>query len=312
MRQVNPEMAASPPVNAIRYAMLIESALAASPPIFVPQAESDDAIQVERGILFPAVLMRAPASVAQSCIDRLVQPGARDLSSYSIVDQLGHRRPAYRGLLVYAALQALRLTDANQPDLENGLRPWAELMAAELARVEWPPDPTESLPAAWGIAATDAAWNGLALYVAANVYAEKQWSDLAIATFNQFVRRQLPGGPFLAARPSDNPETHWYQELVLLHAAASYAIQSRDAAVTAAVARNAEFHFAQTQPDHATNQPWGLPAFMLHPSTQPLADQLLHSATALAGAGGAATSGVTSILLGDALYCLRRLTAVTK
>ncbi len=350
-------MIATPPVNATRYAMLIESALAASPPEFVAQAESADAIQVERGIIFPAaLLMRTPASVALQFINRLMQPGLRDPSSYAIVDQLGHRRPAYRGLLIYTALQALRLTDGNEADLNDrarfvklpggmgkctrlpvflarrhgqrstvahatqhqpttaqshfatGLHPWAEMMAQELAHFVWPTNVSTPLPAARGAAIAGAAWNALALYVASNVYTEARWRDLAAASFNQFAHRQLRTGPFLAAGPADNPETRWYHELVLLHAAASYAIQSGDAALTAAVARNAEFHLAQTQPDHATNQPWGLPAFMLNPSTHPLADQLLHSATALAGAGGAAASGITSILLADALYCLRLLT----
>jgi hypothetical protein len=54
------------------------------------------------------------------------------------------------------------------------------------------------------------------------------------------------------------------------------------------------------QPDHATNQPWGLPAFLLCAETRPLADQVLHTAATVGGA-----SPVTSILLADALYCLQ-------
>jgi hypothetical protein len=89
---------------------------------------------------------------------------------------------------------------------------------------------------------------------------------------------------------------------------ASFAIQTGDACLIAAAARNASFHQAETQPDHATHQPWGLLAFILNPVTHPLADQLLHSATALSGASGAAAvSAITSILLANALYCLRIL-----
>jgi hypothetical protein len=297
----------TPPLAAevTRYAMLIEAALAASPPTFNPQAETDDTIQVERGVVFPALLTGAGASAVQPWIDSLLRPGSHERSSYKVIDQRAHHRPAYRGLLVYAALQALRIATDDQAAWKLGLRPWAELIAEQLWQVEWPADPAASLPAAWGAAATDAAWNALALHIGAIVYGDNSWRMRAAATFDQFARRQLPRGPFLAAGPADNPETHWYHELVLLHAISSYAIQSGDAAAAVAVARNAEFHQAETQPDHATNQPWGLPAFIANPATHPLADQLLHTATTLAGAGGSAASGVTSILLGDALYCLR-------
>jgi uncharacterized protein YbaR (Trm112 family) len=62
---------------------------------------------------------------------------------------------------------------------------------------------------------------------------------------------------------------------------------------------------AETQPDHATNQPWALHAFAQSPGTRPLADQLLHAGTMVSGAGGSTAGGLTSILLADALYSLR-------
>jgi hypothetical protein len=108
-------------------------------------------------------------------------------------------------------------------------------------------------------------------------------------------------GPFLQATPGDNPETHWYHELVLLHAAASYAVQAEDRTVAAAVAGNAEFHFIETQPDHATIQPWALFAFIWLDRTRPLADQILHNVSTQ-------SSGVSLMLLADALYCLQRFT----
>jgi hypothetical protein len=79
-----------------------------------------------------------------------------------------------------------------------------------------------------------------------------------------------------------------------------YAAQTGNQTLEAAIARNAEFHQNETQPDHATNQPWGLAAFVLNPATRPLADGMLHAAATIGR-----SSGVTSILLADALYCLR-------
>jgi hypothetical protein len=79
-------------------------------------------------------------------------------------------------------------------------------------------------------------------------------------------------------------------------------VQAEDRAVAAAVARAASYHVTETQPDHATEQPWGLFAFVWSPAARPLADQLLHAMT-ISQPGGA--QGVPLMLLADALYCLR-------
>jgi hypothetical protein len=76
--------------------------------------------------------------------------------------------------------------------------------------------------------------------------------------------------------------------------------------VAAAVARATAFHQRETQPDHASAQPWGLFAFICNPQTRPLADHMLHAATVQAASGaGGVNDGVALILLADALYCLR-------
>ena len=116
------------------------------------------------------------------------------------------------------------------------------------------------------------------------------------------MRWQRDGGAFLAAGGADNPEVVWYHELALLHAAASYSVQGENRTIAAAVARATEFHQRDTQPDHASSQPWGLFAFIWNAQTRPLADQLLHAASVQ---HPAEADGVTLILLADALYCLR-------
>jgi hypothetical protein len=144
----------------------------------------------------------------------------------------------------------------------------------------------------------EAIWLALAAHAANKALGTR--TDLAPDAFGRLVACQCPGGTFLKAGAGDNPETHWYHELLLLHAATSYAATTRDPAVEAAVARAAAFHLNETQPDHATNQPWALAAFARSAETRPVADQMLHSAATITG-----RSGVTSILLADALYCLR-------
>jgi hypothetical protein len=77
--------------------------------------------------------------------------------------------------------------------------------------------------------------------------------------------QQMPSGAFLPPDPSMNPETAWYFELVLLHAVSTYDPIS--------ASRNAEYHLTETQPDHATTEPWGLLAFIRNRNTHSVADR---------------------------------------
>jgi uncharacterized protein YbaR (Trm112 family) len=279
------------------YARLIKSALSASAPTTDFSAERPDTLQVERGLIFPLALLGHPRDTLRTCVDRLLTTSPQ---SVTIIDQRTHRRPAYRGLLLYATLLGLTLGDHGLLDWPHRLRPWIDSIPS------LPDFPSgDILPAAWGAQATEAAWNALALHVAAAVYNQSKWRESARQTFHRFAAAQQPSGPSLRATASDNPETHWYHELVLLHAVASYAAQTADPTLATTVARSAAFHMAETQPDHATNQPWALHAFAQSPDTRPLADQLLHAGTMVGGAGGSPAGGLTSILLADALYSLR-------
>jgi hypothetical protein len=284
-----------------RYAALLDSMIPANR-AFTPATESATSIQVERGVVLPRVL-KDPADTAVDVVERLIEAtaiGAFD--RFAIVDAGGHHRPVYRPLLVYCWLQAFRLAYETLPRSqfgrwEEGLRPWCDLLEAELGDMS-----LTNVAASRGGVAAEAAWTALALHVAGKVYVRDAWLDLAGDTFGRLTRAQQPSGAFLQATASDNPEPNWYHELAILHACASYAVQAEDRTVAAAVARAVNFHVAETQPDHATEQPWGLFAFIWSPSARPLADQLLHSMTISQPAG---THGVPLMLLADALYCLR-------
>jgi hypothetical protein len=117
------------------------------------------------------------------------------------------------------------------------------------------------------------------------------------------VASQRPEGPFLLAGQRDNLESFWFHELQLLHVVAGFGLRSRNGAMLSAARRAAAYHVAETQPDHATNEPWGLPAFLCEPDAAVMADQILHAAgVQQPGRAG----GVTLILLADTLYSLRR------
>jgi hypothetical protein len=295
------------PAGLRRYTDLVERTFRAPPldPAFVPAAESCAAVQVERGTVYPRVLRAARDASLPSDLPLLLElPCDLPLTPRNVVDAQGHRRPPYRGLLFHAVFRAMAADATGQ--LTPFASIWIPLLRDQLASLRWPDHPPDRIPADRGAPFVDVVWMSLAAHDAVEVGADSISRTRAADAFERLVTCQHPQGTFLTPSPSDNPETLWYHELVLLHAATLYAAETRDPALAAAVARNAAFHQAETQPDHATNQPWGLAAFARTAATRPFADQMLHAAATLGG-----QSGVTSILLADALYCLRLWTAHT-
>ena len=290
-----------------RYAALIEALLPPSPAPETFAAESDSAVQVERGAVYAAGLRGTADNITMAAAERIVtltHPGAAGLHRLAVVDRQGHHRPLYRPLLVYGWLQAFRLLYEVLPRMdfsrwEEALRAWCDLLEAELTGMRWADG---EVPGARGAFVGEAAWTALALFAAGKVFVRDAWTDLASDAIGRVARAQRPEGNFLTASGSDNPETLWYHELALLHAAASYAVQAEDRTVAAAVARATEYHLRETQPDHATAQPWAVFAYAWNADTRPLADQVLHAVRVQHPTGA---TGVSLILLADALYCLR-------
>jgi hypothetical protein len=300
-----------------RYTRLIRAAMG-NAFAFTPEREDEHTIQVERGIVYPMAMTGSSGAELQSPIERLIRspgpvpaPGetARPRAAEPpttqpiVLDRAGHARRAYPGLLIYSWAQAFRLSinDEAVKPWRDPLHEWGRHIEQEVRDFSWP---IGGLPASRGDDATEAVWGALALYSLASSLDEPAWSELASDRFGRLGAGQQWSGAFLKAGPSDNPETLWYHELVLLHAAASYAVQSNDALATAAVMQAADYHLNETQPDHASAQPWALLAFIWRHEAQPLADQMLH---ALQVQQPQTSGGVPSMLLADALYCLRLL-----
>jgi hypothetical protein len=286
-----------------RHAELLAQAIS-TPGSFTPATENAQTVQVERGIVYPRLLLD-PTQKDLPEVDRLFELAKSDaLASLAVVDRADHHRPVYEGLLVYSLLQAFRiayetLSPAQFGRWEEGLRPWCDMLESELTAIDWPKD---GMPASRGASASEGVWMALALFVAGKVFVRDAWTDLASDTFGKLLRGEPNRSTFLLASPSDNPETLWYHELAILHAAGSYAVQSEDRTVAAAVARNTTFHLNETQPDHATAQPWALFPFIWNPKTRVFAEWMLHTVS-LQHPGE--RDGVTLMLLADALYCLR-------
>lgn len=147
--------------------------------------------------------------------------------------------------------------------------------------------------------------------IAAQVsYIEAAFYSLTIEIYSQspstffqtLLTQQRSSGEFLDASPYDSPDLHWYDELVLLHALASHQALFPSPATLSALEKSARFHTAETQPDHASTQPWALHAFGIHQDTLPLADLLLHGALAQ-NAGH--LDAPSRLLIADALLALR-------
>jgi hypothetical protein len=274
------------------YAGLVQSLLAPRP--FAPEAESPTSIQVERGTILTHALLGEP-------LDDRLDPLLRQPPGLRVVDRQGHYRPAYPALLVYAALSTFRLNYETLPRDRFGL--WEESLRTHGDHLERRlNDLAFDSTASNGAATAEAAWVALGLQLAGKLFIRDAWTDLAGDFFGKLTQGQQPSGQFLSTKSSDNPETAWYHELVILHAAASFAVQAENRSVAAAVRRSSEFHLRETQPDHATTQPWALFAFLWNPATHSLADQILHAAQTQHPGG---VSGLTEILLSDALQCLR-------
>jgi hypothetical protein len=296
-----PPMAESPLVEFRRYAGMIDLIVSRGFE-FSSTSEGRAGIQVERGTVLP-LLLASPNVEGLARVERLIEITRQGkLATIAVVDRLGHHRPIYRPLLVYAWLSAFSLRYEDLPREEFGrweeaLRGWSDLLEAELGDIGWN---QTSAWAARGSTASEACWIALALQRAGKVYVRDVWIDLASDLFGKLIRAQQPSGAFLETTAADSPEARWFDELAILHAAAAYAAIAEDRAVAAAVKRNSEFHLRETQPDHATSQPFGLFAFIWNQETRSLADQLLNGVSMKSG-----VDGVTQILLADVMQCLR-------
>jgi hypothetical protein len=275
-----------------RYADLVQSLLTPQP--FTPDSESPTAIQAERGTILTLALLN-------ETLDDRLDPLLRQPPGLRVVDRQSHHRPVYEPLLIYAALSTFRLCYETLPRelfglWEESLRTHGDHLERRLGDLVFNPS------AADGAQTAEAAWIALCLQIAGRLYIRDAWTDLAGDFFGKLTQSQQSSGAFLSTTASDNPETAWYHELTVLHAAASFAVQAENRSAAAAVKRATAFHLNETQPDHASAQPWGLFAFLWNPPTLPLADQLLHAAQTQHPGG---VSGLTQVLLADSLQCLR-------
>jgi hypothetical protein len=242
-------------------------------------APERDSISLRDALCFPKALL-GPVSLPSV----LPEPGV-------VSDGQGHRRPAYRGLLVYAWARAIQMQPAAGAHLREPMLKWCNVAEENTSLSD---------PSRIG----EGAWDALALAVAAKWMERSDWISLAATRFRQIASQQQSGGALFPPTNSINPETRWYEELVLLHAMSTYAVEAGDAAVQQAVQRAAEHYVMESQPDHATQQPWAIFAFLSTEETSIQAEEILHTAIMRSTKR---MDAISLVLLADALWCVQRV-----
>ena len=81
-------------------------------------------------------------------------------------------------------------------------------------------------------------------------------------------------------------------------------LKIEDRGIAASVRRATAFHQNETEPNHASDAPWGLFAFVWNRETRTVADGLLSAAQT-------SSNDLSLMLLADALYCVRLFTNTT-
>jgi hypothetical protein len=123
----------------------------------------------------------------------------------------------------------------------------------------------------------------------------------------RLVASQSADGTYLQTTNAENPEPVWYYESIVLHAVGLHAAETGDGRAIASMQRSAARFAREVQPDHASNQPWAMHAFVLEPEAIPLADMMLHAAGIQ---HPASMDAVSLILLSESLEAIDRLAGV--
>ncbi len=145
--------------------------------------------------------------------------------------------------------------------------------------------------AAQGASIANAVWAIYLQYVFGNTKA----SDV----LSQAITRLNPTA--LIAGINDNPEPWWANELLILHALQSFAFLDGRVHLQEKLDACINFHLAEIQPDHATNEPWAIHAFAAHANGNVTAETLLHAGMVH---GGGQLTHVAQLIVADALHSL--------
>lgn len=177
-------------------------------------------------------------------------------SAVPLTDAAGQSRPIYMPFARVCALHIAR--QFKQPGVQDVLdtitNPVANVLPSAL--------PSLSL------------WEAYALALAGN-------TDAVLDRWFMVFEKQQPAGHLHELTAETSLDAFTYDELISLQAAAAIAFLRKDDAMIQQVAKQAAYHYDNTQPDNTTQHPWALAAFARFSQTFPLARQQLHDVQTL-------------------------------
>ena len=218
-------------------------------------------------------------------------------SARSLTDWAGHHRPCYHPFAVHLCLAAFHRHYENIPPsvwsrCEEIIPALVEpLRGSEHFADAAPPD--EFVPLVL--------WQALGLAEQATLLSRDVDLEMTDSLVAVIVANPALNGALHGTSPEESLDSWTYSELVGLHALARLALLRRHKTWAKRVEEIAMYHLENTQPDNATNQPWGLFAFLWSAKTRSFAEQQMHDATAHSGG---AVSPLAAMLLADAADCL--------
>lgn len=171
-----------------------------------------------------------------------------------LLDAAGQSRPIYYPFTLVCALHLAKL--ASEPDaLKN--------VTDQLKNVLPSARPALNL------------WEAYALALAGGA------DDAVLDRWFMVFDKQQPAGHLHELTAETSLDAFTYDELISMQAAAAIAFLRKDDAMIAQVAKQAAYHYDNTQPDNTTQHPWALAAFARFSQTFPLARQQLHDVQTL-------------------------------
>jgi hypothetical protein len=248
-----------------------------------------------------ALMLLGDRAIPYECFSESAE---RLAQATALTDGAGQSRDVYFPLAMHLHLLALENCETMpQPHhastVASAQKVWAWLTASASEVQSGPQDAAMAL------------WRSLCQYDAAPFCSDSLVTALPAAV-DVVLRAPGPGGSLHPMAADQSLDAWTYQELTGLHALTHLALRQRNLPWLSRVQETAIYHLENTQPDHTTNQPWGLPAFLLWEKTAMFGQQQIHDATAhgLGAADGREKGGevdvVTGPLLADAAWLLAR------
>ncbi len=219
-------------------------------------------------------------------------------------DTLGHTRDVYHPLALHLCLAAyIRHYETMPVDLWGKCEQAVPEAIAPMRVIEHFTDAPPTIPLVPIVL-----WHALCVAEQAYIFGRDADMEIIDAVVSSAISQPGRDNSLHPFSPDESLDTWTYRELVSLHALANLALLRRNATWSNRVEQIALFHLENTQPDNATNQPWGVFAFAWSAKTRPFAEQQIHDAAAHASNDVSVSSNglqpVAAMLLADALRAI--------